>query len=379
MTIEPRPLSLAPPPTADPGEPALIELIRDEIHRNGPITFARFMERALYEPGLGYYATSADRPTRKGDFLTSVEIHPIFSWAMARQIDEIWKRLGEPANFTLREYGAGKGALGRAIADGLRRDTSPLADILRYEPVEIEGRLPDAQMSAEPLVGCVIGNEFLDALPVHRVVQDAGRLRELYVDWAGDRFNEVAGDLSDPRLAERFDGGPILHDGWRAEVNLGMADWLSDVAISLDRGFVLLIDYGLPQAALRSEARSTGTVRAFRGQHVSSNVLGGVGHQDLTAHVDLDALVDDAAAVGLDVLGVTKQAEFLLGCGIDEIYRAAVAGTGEDLEVALMLRSAVRRLLDPHHFGAYAVVILGKNVDREPLLRGLTFRAKPVS
>lgn len=375
MSIEPRPLSLARP-TADPGEPALIELIRAEINQNGPITFARFMERALYEPGLGYYATSADRPTLKGDFLTSVEIHPIFGWAVARQIIEMWERLGKPGDFVLREYGAGSGTLGRAIKDGLERGTSPLAKALRYEPIEIEGRLQAVEISAEALLGCVIGNEFLDALPVHRLVQEAGRVRELYVDCAGDRFVEVAGDLSDSRLAERFDGGHILHEGWRAEVNLGMAEWLSAVAQQLDRGFVLLIDYGLSRAQLRSEARSTGTVRAFRGQHVSSDILGGVGHQDLTAHIDLDALAEDARAAGLDVLGVTKQAEFLLGCGIDEIYRSAIGDAGEDWEPALKLRSAVRRLLDPHHFGAYAVAILGKGVASEPPLRGLGFRPR---
>src|SRR5687767_10217735 len=111
MTIEPRSAGIAPPaPTA--GEPALVDLIRVEIDRDGPITFARYMERALYEPGLGYYATSAERPTRTGDFLTAPELHPIFGWTVANQIDEMWRRLGEPHDFTLREFGAGNGSFG---------------------------------------------------------------------------------------------------------------------------------------------------------------------------------------------------------------------------------------------------------------------------
>jgi SAM-dependent MidA family methyltransferase len=110
---------LKPPPADDAGEPALVELIRAEIERDGPITFARFMERALYEPGLGYYAVSATRPTRAGDFLTAPELHPIFGLTVARQIDEMWRLMGRPRPFVVREYGAGTGALYLAIVDGL--------------------------------------------------------------------------------------------------------------------------------------------------------------------------------------------------------------------------------------------------------------------
>src|SRR5215218_3720764 len=107
MNIEPRASLVSAPPTDDVGEPALVELIRSEIADRGPITFARFMERALYEPELGYYAASQERPTRAGDFLTAPELHPIFGWTIARQLDEMWHRLDRPARFVLREYGAG--------------------------------------------------------------------------------------------------------------------------------------------------------------------------------------------------------------------------------------------------------------------------------
>ena len=120
MSIAPRPANISPPPP-DPGDPRLIDLIRAEIESGGPITFERFMERALYEPGVGYYAVSADRPTREGDFLTAPELHPIFGWAIAAQVHEMWERLGNPNEFVLREYGAGSGALGRSITDGLGR------------------------------------------------------------------------------------------------------------------------------------------------------------------------------------------------------------------------------------------------------------------
>ena len=374
MSIEPRPVELARPPESDPGEPALVDLIRGEIQRGGPITFARFMERALYEPGLGYYATSADRPTRAGDFLTASELHPIFGWAVARQVDEMWQRLGEPDDFILREYGAGTGALGRAIGDGFARAGSQLSPVLRYEPVEIKGR-PNAVSPTSPLIGCVVANEFLDALPVHRVVRRGGRLLELHVDWRDGRFVEVTGELSDERIASQLgsdrDGVP---EGQQIEVNLRMADWLAELAAQLDRGYVILVDYGLTRSELLSPRRAAGTIRAFRGHHVSGDVLSGVGRQDLTAHVDLDALDAVALAAGFQLLGRTNQAEFLMGCGFDEIYQRARAEADLDWDSALELRSAVRRLLDPAHLGSYAVVILGKDVEREPTLRGLGYR-----
>jgi len=374
MSIEPTLQRFNTPLDHDVGAPALVDLIRAEIDRNGPITFARFMERALYEPGLGYYATSNNRATRAGDFLTAPELHPIFGWALARQVDEMWARLGSTRDFALREFGAGTGALGEAVREGLARAGSTLAVALRYEPVETDGRLAGGRPS-ESIVGAVLGNELLDALPVHRVVRVDGELRELHVGWSDGRFVDVLGELSDQRLRDRLERDPVpLPEGQQAEISLATADWLGEVHRHLERGYVLLIDYGLGQANLRSARRATGTLRAFRGQQVSSDVLSGVGRQDITAHVDLDALEADARAAGFEVLGRTSQAEFLMGCGLDEIYQAARTVADQDWEPALLLRSALRRLLDPLHMGAYAVVILGKDVAADPPLRGLAYR-----
>jgi SAM-dependent MidA family methyltransferase len=373
VEIETRISSVSPPPADDIGEPALVELIRSEISGGGPITFARFMERALYEPGLGYYATSAARPTRAGDFLTAAELHPIFGWTIARQLHEMWQRLDEPTEFVLREYGAGRGTLAAAITDGLTRIESGLARALRYEAVDVQdGAQPGAPTG--PFVGCVLGNEFLDALPVHRVVQAADGPREIYVDWATENFVEVAGPPSDPRIAGRLEGGPMLQVGQQAEISLAIPAWLSMVAQELERGYVLLFDYGLPTAELRSPDRPTGTIRAVRGQHVSSDVLSAVGRQDLTAHVDLDALEADAQTAGLIPLGRTSQAEFLMGAGLEDAYAAAREDADKDWQAALDLRAAMRRLLDPQHMGAYAALAFAKGVSVEPPLAGMSFR-----
>jgi SAM-dependent MidA family methyltransferase len=360
MRVEPLRSELAAPPSNDPGEPRLVELIRAEIEERGAITFARFMEHALYEPGLGYYATNNERTTRAGDFVTAPELHPIFGKVVARQVDEMWQRLGAPSGFTVREYGAGRGTLGRALRTQVT-----------YQPVEFDQPRP-----ATPFTGVVLANEFLDALAVHRVVQRADGLRELCVVWSDGRFQSVESELSDVRLPAWFDRrGITLQAGQIAEVNLGMLDWLAEIGHDLERGYALILDYGAGAAELYGPGRRTGTLRAFRGHHVSSDIFGAVGHQDLTAHVDLDALEDGARDVGFELLGRVRQAEFLLGAGIEAEYAAEREQADADWDTALNLRAAIRRLLDPSGLGGFAVVILGKNVESEPPLQGLAKRA----
>jgi SAM-dependent MidA family methyltransferase len=380
-----------PPPASNgPGRPELVALLREEIRHSGPITFARFMQRALYEPGLGYYAAAPDRPTRAGDFLTAPELHPLFGHAIARQMDEMWQLLGRPHSFVVREYGAGTGTLGLTILQGLAAMHAPSLEAVRYQPVEIPGRLGiirdrlagaglarhlDEPASAEGIVGCVLANEFLDALPVHRVVQRGTALREVYVDFRDERFVEAEGDLSSPDLDAWFGRGGIeLADGQRAEVNLGLVRWVGEVAAALRRGYAIVIDYGAEPAALYGPDRRTGTMRAFREQHVSSDPYVGVGEQDLTAHVDLAALRRAAEGSGLTVLGTTSQAEFLVGCGLEELLVAEQAALPDEWQPRLLLRSAVARLVDPRQTGGYAVVVVGRDVPAEPPLRGLAFR-----
>ncbi|HVM29209.1 MAG TPA: SAM-dependent methyltransferase [Candidatus Limnocylindrales bacterium] len=358
-----------PPPTDDPGRPELVALIREEILAHGPITFARFMERTLYEPGLGYYRTSAQRPTRAGDFLTAPELHPIFGHALARQIEEIWRLLDRPTPFVLREHGAGRGSLGASIAEGLRLIESPLAAQLRYEPIEA------GDQAGDRFTGLMLANELLDALPVHRTVVRGGRLRELLVDWQGDRFVEVEADPSTPALAEWLAAtGVQLTEGQHAEACLAMGDWLAAAADQLEHGYLLLIDYAAEPSVLYGPGRPEGTLRAFRDHHVGGNPLTGVGHQDLTTTVDLGALRRLARAAGLTLVGQTSQAELLVGCGLEATLEAARERAGADWEEMFALRSAVARLLDPRQLGGYAAVFLARGVEAAEPLCGLSFR-----
>lgn len=360
MRVEPQRTRITQPPADDAGVPALVDAIRDEITRLGPISFARFMELALYETGLGYYATSEERATRNGDFLTAPELHPVFAATVARQVHDMRTRLGAN-DFTLREYGAGTGVFGGEIARRLG---------VRYEPLEVRGRRL-AGSAAGPMVGVVLANELADALPFHRVIRRDGELKEMGVGWADGRFVEREVELSDGRLRAVDDPIP-LPEGQQTEISLAMGDWLRAVAADLTRGYLLIFDYALPQEDLYVPSRATGTARAFRGHHVSSDLLGAVGRQDLTAHVNLDALVRGAVSAGFEMHGIARQNEFLIAAGLDAEYAAARPEADLEWESAVALRSAVQRLLDPRQLGGYRVVVLGKDVEREPALLGLT-------
>jgi SAM-dependent MidA family methyltransferase len=371
-------------------EPELVDRIRVEIDTDGPITFARFMERALYEPGLGYYRRPASGPGRAGDFLTAPETHPIFGRMLARQLDELWHVLGEPDPFVVREYGAGTGTLAIDILRGLEAEASMLRRAVAYQPVEIADarlesfreRLADGGSAdrIEPgderaIVGCVLANEVLDALPVHRVVVRDGRLRELAVGLDGERFVEVEVDPSTPALGQRLGReGISLREGQRAEICLVVDQWIAGVAGGLARGLLLLIDYGYAAADLYGPARTVGTLMAYVGHRAHDDPLVNVGRQDLTAHVDWTAVGHAAERADLAKVGSTSQAEFLAGLGIGEALPAAQRDPSSTMESYLELRASVVRLLDPKATGGFRVVAFGRGLPDHVQLTGFSYR-----
>ena len=237
-----------PDPESVGEDEVLVERIRAEIRSAGPMTFARFMERALYEPGHGYYRRGEPGPGRDGDFLTAPEAHPIFGAAIGRLLEESWDALGRPAPFVVREHGAGTGALAAGLLVALRDAGSPLFDVIRYRPIEVEAardqafraRLLDLDLAPliddgpavpdRPETGAVVANEVLDALPVHRVVGRPGGPTELFVGLDEDgALIATEGSPSTGALADRLaDEGIELADGQVAEVCLRVEDWLAD-------------------------------------------------------------------------------------------------------------------------------------------------------
>jgi len=369
------------PPTdlSDVGEDAaLVERIRDGIRRDGPMPFARFMDLALYHPDGGYYRSSDTRPGRGGDFLTAPELHPIFGEMLARAVVQAWDRLERPDPFVVAEHGAGEGALATSLLDAVRQ--TPLAAAIRYRPVEVDDRrlralrdrleaagLADRLESGRadaPFDGVVLGNEVLDALPVHRVRRFDDGLRELAVDVGPDgAFAEVDIAPTTPALAVRLAAeGVELADGQTTEICLALDDWIARAAAPLRRGLMVLIDYGAPAAELYDPIRRRdGTLRAYVRHQVHDDPYRFVGRQDLTAHVDVTAVERAAVAAGLMTLGITTQAEALMGLGIEERLREIQADAATTFEDYTLLRSALVRLLDPAAMGRFRFMVFGRD------------------
>jgi SAM-dependent MidA family methyltransferase len=365
------------------GDPELEALIRAEIADRGPMTFARFMDLALYDPERGYYRNVAGRAGREGDFLTAPEAHPIFGRAIARLAIDVWSALGLPVDFTIREHGAGSGALAAAIVDGLRGERPDLAASLHYRAVEVEprrieavrARLGDAYEPDDtaPITGLVLANEVLDALPTHRVVGTGDGLAEVFVDIVDGKLADIAGEPSTPALAARLAAeGLALAGGQRAEICLATDRWVADAAAGLGRGLLLLIDYGYPASRLYDPVRRPeGTLAAYVGHQVHHDPYRAIGRQDLTAHVDVTAVKRAAATAGLDDVATTTQGTFLAGLGAGELLVELQTGPDAALQPYLEARSALVRMIDPAAMGAFAVMAFGRGLPPRAVLRGL--------
>lgn len=374
-----------------PSNAALVTALRGEIATAGRITFARYMEQALYHPEHGYYLSREARPGRKGDFLTAPELSSFFGRCLTRQLRQAWELLGQPDPFTVIEYGAGSGRLAHDILAGAHEEIAAFATALRYilheanphRRASAQQLLADAGFAAQvtiaappgnaerasPVVGAILTNEFVDALPVHRVVRRDGLLQERYVTWDGDWFAEERAVPSTPRLAAALDaGGVTLTEGQSAEVNLAASDWLAAAAQRLARGLVLTIDYGYPTAELYDPvARLEGTFLCYYQHTYNDEPYARVGHQDMTAHVDFGALERVGLAAGLATLGQTLQAHFLHGLGLGDLL-VATQTPGRALDAYLADRAAVLALIDPRGMGGFRVLAQGRDfAPREPL------------
>ena len=376
------------------GIPELIGIIRDEIRANGGrIPFARFMELAVAHPDHGYYRTADRRLGRGGDFLTAPETSPYFGFMLARQIAEMDDRLGNPAPFTIREYGSGVGGLAydiiAALLDrrpdmGARLDyrlaepnphrqaearaamaTAGLADVVSTEDI------PD-ETDPAPITGVVLANEVADALPVHRLIVRDGELRERYVALDGDHFTETEDTVSAPslgallwqRLAQQ---GVMLRDGDRLDVSPAAEAWFRRAVRGLARGYALLIDYGYPAAELFRGHRLAGTLRTYAGHVAGDDPFVRVGEQDLTAHVDFSALIAAGEAEGLRPAGLTSQGELLERLGLGQVLLDAQETPGVTTADYLGLRAGIFRLIDPGGMGRFSVLAMSHGALDTPL------------
>jgi SAM-dependent MidA family methyltransferase len=380
----------------------LLDAICAEIRERGPITFARFMDLALYDPARGYYRSPSARPGRAGDFLTAPEAHPIFGRALARFAAGVHAVLGAPSTFVVREYGAGEGALAAPLVEALFRGAGAPADAgaagassprsVRYLVDEVEPRrveavrerlaglgLPPGSVGAAtddgaPIEGLAIANEVLDALPTHRVVVRSGELREVCVG-LGDEgaLVDVETEPTTAAITARLgEEGVVLRDDQRAEVCLAVDDWVARAAAGLRRGVLLVIDYGHPAAELYDGTRRpAGTLAMYRGHRLGDDPYRSVGRQDLTAHVDVTAVERAAAAAGLDRLAVITQDSFLARLGVGDLLVAEQTRPGASMQSYLEARSALLRMIDPAAMGRFRVLVFGRGVPVDADIRGL--------
>ena len=358
--------------------------IRRRLGRRGRITFAEFMEVALYHPGGGYYAGGADGGPvgAAGDYYTSPVVHPAFGALLAVQLFQMWRLLGRPAAFTVAESGAGNGRLARDILQFAGELPEGFRRCLRYvcidrgvvrqdEPAAFGGGRP-AQIQAaglplRGLVGCLLSNELLDAFPVHQVTLERGQLQEVYVTLSGGALSLETGAPSSPALQHRLDAlGLTLAEGQTAEINLGLAQWASDAAAALRRGFVLAIDYGRPAPELYSaQERRRGTLTTYYRHLQTDRPLERIGRQDLSAQVDFTAAMQAAERAGLDGLGYATQRDFLRNLELEEwLRRPPPAARRREAEAN---RRAMNELLHPGGLGDFKALALGKDVGRPPL------------
>ena len=350
----------------------LAEVIRDQIASNGGVLpFWRFMELALYAPGLGYYSAGATKLGPGGDFITAPELGSLFAECVADAFAPVLKQIGDDAVFV--EVGGGSGAFAEAA---LRRLAAvgalparyailePSADLRQRQQARLRERLaPEVfarvswlQMPIhEPWNGVLFANEVIDALPTSRFAIRDGEVYEEHVALDADggfvRVDRPADALLSAavRHVERQCGTPF-RDGYRSEVLPQLPYWLQAVLGGLGTGAVLLTDYGYPRREYYDPRREDGTLRAFHRHRLVDDVFARVGLQDVTVSVDFTALAEAGTGAGFDFAGYCSQASFLIGNGLEQRL-AEQESHAPDEAARYALRQQAKQLTLPGEMG----------------------------
>ncbi len=299
----------------------LEDIIREEIRKEGKITFKRFMELALYHPQYGYYS-KGPYIGKKGDFYTSVSVGSIFGKTLAKALKEM---LNISQTNTIVELGAGDGTLARDILSSLGDSVNYI--IVEKSPVFVKRQKKNLNKfrniywidSIEHLPcisGVIFSNELFDALPVH-LVENRKKLFEVYVSIEDNCFFEILDKPSTEKIYEYFDKLKInLPEDFRTEVNLEGTKLIKQLGGKLDKGFIVTIDYGYPSHELYKDYRNRGTLLCYHKHRVNENPYENIGNQDITSHVNFTALAMYGKEAGLEICGFTNQANFLIDSGI---------------------------------------------------------------
>src|SRR6185436_641998 len=366
-----RPTELpSPDPQALATSRALLDRIGAELAAAGNwMTFARYMELVLHEPGLGYYAGGAGKLGAGGDFTTAPEMSPLFGRALARQVAQLL----QPGEAIL-EFGAGTGALAASILGDLSApyfilETS--AELKQRQQQRLGNNAQWLERLPPNFRGVMLANEVVDAMPVHALAWTRAGIFERGVCAA---YSEHEGQLT---WSDRPASGRVFTHASRIEIEIPPSGryeseigllgglWMRSLGRFLERGALLVIDYGFPAREYYHPQRSMGTLACHYRHHVHGDPFYLPGLQDVTAHVDFSALAQAAAGAGLEVLGYAHQAQFLVNCGITDLLAQA---DPTDARRYLPAAAAVQKLLSPAEMGElFKVLAVGRGV-AQPLL-----------
>ncbi len=346
-------------------EKNLSDIIREEAAASGPLDFARFMETALYHPRLGYYSQNE----RTDDYYTSVDVHPIFAILWARYFFKEWEKKFSGQNIRLIELGAGAGLLADKILNECKKfpefyekisyvavETSELRRQAAEKNLSQHARFKTASAFDFPensIQGFIFSNEFFDALPVRRAVKKNGRLSEIFVDGS---LKETVREAS-PELRRYFEWLKIEPaEDCKAEAHLQAREWMAKIARSLQKGLVASIDYGMSARELYSEERTEGTLLGHYRHQTNRDFFERIGEQDLTAHVNFTALIQEGEERGLGTRSFQTQSQFFLENGMEDLMEAVNRET--DPRAKLKASAAVKSLIHPEGMGGTFKVLL---------------------
>ena len=375
------------------GHPDLISEIKKQIEKNGKIAFSEFMDIALYRPQKGYYTSDRIKWGRDGDYLTNIDVSPVFSKLLASQLNQMWHILDCPSEFTIIEIGAGRGNLLFQIQDRIENSHTELYKAVDFKlvdtnPVTIKRNMTSTSSGRrfeklsshtnskeirQNITGCIISNELVDAFPVHRIIKDNDGLKEIYVGWKDERFVEIIGKLSNQGINDYFKRlGITLEQGQSTEINLRAVDWIKSIGALLNRGFIITMDYGLPAKELFQPGRDS-SLQCYYKHTLNDNPFQRVGYQDITSKVDFTTLALAGKDADLEVTGFTTQFYFFMGLGILEEIKETSELTINNLET-FKWNQGIKELMMPGGMGDdFKVLIQHKGV-KNPLLKGFSYR-----
>lgn len=357
----------------------LEQMIVQKIRRHGPLSFHDFMEMCLYYPRLGYYTSAKEKIGTSGDYYTSSTLGPVFGALLARQLEEMWQLL-DRQHFTIVEYGAGMGYLCHDILDHLKKKNPEFYEHLRYCIIEKSEAMQQNEQIHLPsdkvcwlnsiqeikgFQGCVLSNELLDNFAVHQVCMQK-ELMEIFVDYQNG-FTEVL-KPAPATLSQYFSDLKVqLNEGFRTEINLEAISWLSEIADSLEKGYIITIDYGYSSVQLYQQSHSQGTLTCYHQHQINFDPYQHIGRQDITAHVNFSALCHYGLQNGLNCLGLISQAHFLLALGFKN-YFIEEKQAPKNLLRQVQTENFLTHTLLVDMGSKYKVLVQGKGVPQKVLM-----------